>query len=246
MLRRHVLLTTLILANFSIGFTQSLGDVARQERARRNSFAAPVVAANAAVRPDASKTTVNALVKEAVRVSGARRQLQEAVETFRPSLAGGKIVDEALGLDRLTQIMERSVSDGVSENNLTTIVGWYGSPAGRKIAAAQVNAYSEDTPTRLQRYAAQLQEKAPTAGRRELVESIGAAGLGVPRPPLDCENDSWLLFVYDSLSDAELSNYVSFLNSSSATAFSAAIWNGIDAAFADASLQIQGRFADKR
>jgi hypothetical protein len=183
--------------------------------------------------------------------------LQETIETFRPSLAGEKrpddvspkeyqqIINEALELDRLTQVMERSVSETVNDNTLTNIVRWYASSLGRKIASAEVNAYGQDTPARFQRYSAMLHEKAPTAVRQELVESIGAAGLGVPRPSVDVDNDVWLLFVYDSLSEPELAGYMAFLNSPSAATFNSAIWNGIDAAFGEAAQHFQQKLAEK-
>jgi hypothetical protein len=254
MFRRQFVLIALILANFSIGFTQSLGDFARDERARRNSFVTAANPTNTVATSDASET----LITEAVRISGAKRELQETLETFRPSLAGEKrpndvsvqayqgIINEALGLDRMTQLMERSVSETVNDNTLTNIVRWYGSALGRKIASAERNAYSQEVPARFQRYAAMLQEKAPTANRQELVEGIGASGLGIPRPPVDFDNDSWLVFVYDSLTDVELSGYLAFLNSPSATAFNTAIWTGIDAAFSDAAQHFQERLAEKK
>ena len=204
-------------------------------------------------RPDVSE----ALITEAVRVSGARRQLRETIATFRPSLAGEKrtddvstqeyqqIISEALGLDRLTQVMERSVSETVNDNTLTDIVRWYASSLGRKIATAEVNAYNSDTPARFQRYSAMLQKKEPTANRKELVESIGAAGLGIPRPLVDVDNDPWLLFVYDSLSESDLAGYLVFLNSPSATTFNNAIWDGIDAAFGDAAQHFQQKLAER-
>jgi hypothetical protein len=260
MLRRQFVLVVIILTNFSIGSTQSLGDFAREERARRAAFVAEAVPVKAPVKPDvppAKPDVSESLLTEAVRVSGARRQLQETIETFRPSLAGEKqpddlsakeyqaIINEALELDRLTQVMERSVSETVNDNMLTNIVRWYASPLGRKIASAEVNAYSPDTPARFQRYSGIFHEKAPTANRQELIESIGAAGLGVPRPSVDVDNDTWLLFLYDSLSEPELADYMVFLNSPSATAFNSAIWNGIDAAFGDAAQHFQQKLAEK-
>ena len=309
MLRRQFVLVVLILAHFSIGFTQSLGDFAREERARRNDFAGKAVPVKTTATPDVSPAKPDvppaklempaakpeaptakpeippskpeipapkpdvppakqhitparpnvseALVTEAVRVSGARRQLKEAIETFRPSLAAEKqpddvtakeyrqIIKEALELDRLTQVMEQSVSETVDNKTLTDIVRWYASALGRKIATAEINAYSPDTPALFDGYAMMLQKKAPTTSRRELVEGIGAAGLGVPRPSVDVDNDTWLLFVYDSLSDPELAGYLAFLKAPSADTFNNAVWDGIDAAFGNAAQHFQEMLADK-
>jgi hypothetical protein len=198
------------------------------------------------------------VIIEAVRVSGARRQLLETIETFRPSLAGEtrpeevsaeeyqKIINEALAPEHLTQLLERSVFETVNENTLTKVLRWYGSPLGRKIATAEINSYAPDTAAQFQRFAARLQEKAPAAKRVELVEAIGAADLGVPRTPVDVDNDVWLLFVYDSLSAPELADYLAFLNSPSATEFNTAVWSGIDAAFGDAAQQFQEKLAMAR
>jgi len=289
MLRRQFVLVVLILANVSVGFTQSLGDFAREERARRNDFAAKAVPVKApakldvapakpevspakpeipAAKPDvspakpeippANSNLPEALITEAVRVSGARRQLLETIETFRPSLTAEKrpddvspkeyqqVINEVLELDHLTKVMERAASETINDDTLTNIVRWYASSLGRKIATAEVNAYSPDMPARFQRYSAMLHKKAPTASRQELVESIGAAGLGIPRPPVDVDNDTWLLFAYDSLSEPELAGYLAYLNSPSATAFNSAIWNGIDAAFGDAAQHFQQKLAEKK
>jgi hypothetical protein len=288
MLKRQSVLIALILANSSIGFTQTLADFAREERARRNVFVAtpranppaqpdiPATKLEAstpkpdvpAPKSDASTTTPavstpkpavsEALITEAVRISGARRQLRDAIETFRPSLAVEKrpndvsaqeyqqIVNEALGLDRLTQVMEQSVSEAVNDKTLTNIVRWYASSLGKKVATAEGNVYSPDMSARYMHYAATLPAKAPTGNRQELIESIGAAGLGIPRPPVDFDNDTWLSFVYDSLTEPELSSYLAFLNSPSATAFNNAIWIGIDAAFGDAAQHFQQRLVEKK
>src|SRR5262249_997640 len=162
--------------------------------ARRQSFFAKPVPVNTVAKPDAPPVKPEAppakpetpaanpavsvaLITEAVRVSGARRQLQETIQTFRPSLAAAnrptdlsakecqQIINEALELDRLNQVMERSVSGTVDDSTLTNIVRWYASPLGRKIASAEINAYSPDTPARFQRYSATLREKEPTANR---------------------------------------------------------------------------------
>jgi hypothetical protein len=278
MLKRQVVLIAVVLANSSIGFTQTLGDFAREERARRNSFA-PAASTNVAARPTIPaakpdvpvvkpvvpaakpvapvvKPKVPDLIIEAVRVSGARRQLLETTETFRPSLAREgnevsaqeyqKIINEALAPEHLTQLLERSVFETVKDNTLTNVLRWYGSPLGRKIATVETNSYAPDTAARFQRFAARAQEKAPSASRLELIEGIGAAGLGVPRTPVDVDNDAWLLFVYDSLSGSELADYLSFLNSPSATAFNSAVWNGIDAVFGEAAQEFQQKLADTK
>ena len=55
----------------------------------------------------------------------------------------------------------------------------------------------------------------------------------------------WVLFTYNSLSEAELSDYLTFLKSSSAAAFNNSVWNGIDATFGDAALQFGRKLAEK-
>src|SRR5438093_13687657 len=93
---RYLLLMVVILANVSIGFTQTLGDVARAERARRevlnrkNLSEAPATETPATETP-ATVVGREALIKEALRVSGAKRQLEWLLETSHPSIAKGAV-----------------------------------------------------------------------------------------------------------------------------------------------------------
>src|SRR5262249_22848030 len=89
MLQRQLLLVVvLIFANVSFGLTQTLADLARAERARRKG-----VTANRPTNTNAKSPTREALIKEAVRVSGAKRQLEQELETFRPSLGDEKAAE---------------------------------------------------------------------------------------------------------------------------------------------------------
>ena len=105
-----------------------------------------------------------------------------------------------------------------------------------------------------------LQSNAPSANRQQLINGISASGLGTPHPPADFEKTVvpesatsigdgtalWFLFAYNSLSEAELSQYLTFLKSSSAVAFNSSVWNGIDATFGDAAQQFGRRLAEKK
>src|SRR6266699_3350251 len=119
MLQRQLLLIVFIFIYVSIVSAQSLGDFARAERARRKGFVGNGIAADIAVKPSSRE----ALIKEAVRVSGTKRQLEQALETFRPSLAEKKrpdgisaheyqeIINGVFQLDRMTRVMEYSVDN---------------------------------------------------------------------------------------------------------------------------------------
>jgi hypothetical protein len=261
MLQRQLLLIVFIFINVSIVSAQSLGDFARAERARRKGVVGNGIAADIAAKPSSRE----ALIKEAVRVSGAKRQLEQALETFRPSLAEKKrpdgisaheyqeIINGVFQLDRMTRVMERSVAEAVNDNTLIEIVRWYGSPLGRKLASAEINANGSNVGARLQHYAFIMQEKPISANRQGLIEGIiSAAGSGFPRPPLDFDESFsaqgtalWPQFVYDSLSDGELSEYVTFLKSSAATAFDNSVLNGMDATFGDAAQHFEEKLAAK-
>ena len=89
MLQRQLLLIALIVGNVSLGMPQSLGDFARAERARRKGFTGN----RPSKSPTANSTSREGLIKEAVRVSGARRQLEQALETFRPSTGNEQRTD---------------------------------------------------------------------------------------------------------------------------------------------------------
>jgi hypothetical protein len=268
MLHRCLLLIVLILATVSTGFTQTLGDIARAERARREGLARSVTSADTATMPVGRE----ALMTEALRVSGARRQLEQALETFLPSVANGKvpdgvsaqeyqeIINEVFEVEHLMRVLGKSTSETVNDNTLVGIVQWYRSPLGKKIAMAESNASGPDVPARFQHYVSMLQGNAPSANRQQLVEGISAAGLGIPRPPVDFEKTfrsqgaepvsqgiaQWFLFAYNSLSEAELSAYLTFLKSPSATAFINSVWNGMDATFADAAQHVARKLAEKK
>jgi hypothetical protein len=261
MLQRQLLLIVLIVGNVSLGIPQSLGDFARAERARRKGFTGNRPNKN----PTGNSATREGLIKEAVRVSGARRQLEQALESFRPSPDNEKrtdgisaqeyqqAVNEVFQMDRLIRGMEQSVPESVQDSTLTEVIRFYGSPLGRKISAAEISANGPDTATQFQRYAGTMPEKSVAANHQELVEGISAAGLGIPRPPRDAAktldgrgNGLWFQFVYNSFTDAELSSYLTFLKSPAASAFNNSMWAGMDATLGDAAQRLAQRLAEKK
>src|SRR5689334_15202997 len=84
---RYFVSIVLLLASASPGFTQTLGDLARAERARRG------LLAQGAASPDKSAMVVGreALIKEALHVSGAQRQLEGLLQTSMSSLSNRKL-----------------------------------------------------------------------------------------------------------------------------------------------------------
>lgn len=261
---RCLWLIVLTLAGASSGFTQTLADFARAERARRD------VLIKSGSPPETPATLLGheALIKEALRVSGARRLLERHLETSLPSVVNGsvpdgvpaqeyrRIVNEVFRVEPLMPMMEKSVSNAINDKNLIDIVRWYRLPLGKKIALAEVDANGPDAPARLQHFASMLQSSAPSAKRQQLVEGLSAAALGIPRPSPDFEkvsaaatesstdsNPFWLLFVYHSLSDAELSAYLTFLKSPAVAAFNSSVWNGLDVTFGDAAQRLGRQLA---
>ena len=88
---RCLLLIVVVLANVSIGFTQTLGDAARAERARRDVLNRKNAAEAPATETPQTVVGREALIKEALRVSGAKRQLELLLETSLPSIANGPV-----------------------------------------------------------------------------------------------------------------------------------------------------------
>src|SRR5436309_14703054 len=97
----------------------------------------------------------------------------------------------------------------------------------------RVNTNAPDAPARLQQFASTLESNPPTANRQQLIEDISATAPGISRRYRDFEKTVtapetesttqagaiWYLFAYNSLSESELSAYLSFLKSPSVTAF---------------------------
>src|SRR5262245_23944558 len=139
---RRILLAALLFAtHVSTGFAQTLADVAREERLRREMIMTGGIPLDSVVLPLGPE----ALLKEALQVSGARRQLQQVVDAALQSIAKQKhpgditgpeyqqIISEAFDSDRLMRIMEETMGKGVSEKTLRDIILWYRSPLGKKI-----------------------------------------------------------------------------------------------------------------
>src|SRR5262249_2283920 len=94
------------------------------------------------------------------------RQLEQALETFRPSPGGEKRTDgvsaeeyqqavaEVFQIDRLLRTMEQSVPESVKDTTLAEVIRFYGSSSGRKISAAEISATSPDAAGLFKRYAA--------------------------------------------------------------------------------------------
>ena len=258
---RYFLSFVLILAAASTGFTQTLGDLARAERARRE------LLAKRSALPDSSATVIGreALIKEALRVSGGKRQLDQLLQTSMSSVKNRKlpegvsareyqrIVNEVFNAEQLTRVIEKSIADNVNDKTITDIVRWYRSPLGQKVMTAEINAMDPQASMRLQQFVSTLDANPPSANRQGLVEAIGGTALGISRPAAAQEsgaknlpNTVWFLFAYNSLSEAELSGYLAFLKSPSIAAFQNAVWSGMDATFADAAQHFGRRLGEKK
>ena len=170
---RYFLSFVFILAAASTGFTQTLGDLARAERARRE-----LVAKRSAL-PDSSATVIGreALIKEALRVSGGKRQLDQLLQTSMTSVKNRKlpegvsareyqrIVNEVFNAEQLTRLIEKSIADNVNDKTITDIVRWYRSPLGQKVMTAEINAMDPQASMRLQQFVSTLDANPPSARR---------------------------------------------------------------------------------
>src|SRR5438093_10193514 len=187
---RCLWLIVLTLAEASSGFTQTLADLARAERARRD------VLTKSGSPPDTPATLLGheALIKEALRASGARRQLERHLETSLPSVVNGSVpdgvpaqeyrrmVNEVFRVEHLMPMMEKSVSNAINDKTLIDIVRWYRLPLGKKIALAEVDANGPDAQAHHQHFASMPQSGDPAANRQQLDEDLSAAALGTPLP----------------------------------------------------------------
>ena len=272
MSHRCLFLIAALLTNISTGFTQTLGDIARAERARREVLNRKNLSDVPATETPATVVGREALIKEALRVSGAKRQLERLRETSLPSITNGpvpkgvsaqeygRLVNDIFGVERLMPLMEKSVANSVTDKTLIDVVRWYRSPLGKKIAIAEVNTNAPDAPARLQQFASTLQSNPPTANRQQLIEGISATAPGISMRFRDFEKTFttpetesitqggalWYLFAYEPLSEGELSAYLSFLKSPSVTAFNNSVWNGLDATFGDAAQRFGQKLAEKK
>jgi hypothetical protein len=258
---RYLLAIVLILAGASAGYTQTLGDLARAERARR------ALPAKGAASPDSSATLVGreALIKEVLRVSGAKRQMEQLLQASMSSVSNRKlpegisareyqrIASEVFNVEQLTRLMEKSIADNVNDKAIIDIVRWYRSPLGRKVMTAEMNAMDAQSSTRFQQFVSTLDANPPSPKTQELVEAIGGTTLGISRPAaaqpsgaMHLPNTVWFLFAYNSLTEAELSGYLTFLKSPSTAAFHNAVWSGMDATFADAAQHFGQRLGEKK
>src|SRR5437016_3434556 len=85
----RLLLILFVLTNVSTGFSQTLADFARAERARRQGLTTKSVASANAPKP----LDREALMKEALGASGARRQVEQVLKTSLPSAGNGQLPD---------------------------------------------------------------------------------------------------------------------------------------------------------
>src|SRR5437016_1388186 len=132
MLYRRLLLILFVLTNVSTGFSQTLADIARAERARRQGLTKSIASANTP-----KPLEREALMKEALRASGARRQVEEVLKTSLPSATNGQLPDgisaqeyrqitkDVFEVEHLMQVMEKSISGRVDDKTLVDIVRWY-------------------------------------------------------------------------------------------------------------------------
>jgi hypothetical protein len=170
----------LATATVSSGFGQTIADVARAERARREA----VPSLGTLVDADGKPPSHDALTEEALRVSGARKQLEQALERALQSAAIQKqpqgiskeeyqrILAEAFNRDRLIQVMEKSFGETASDKALTDVILWYHSPLGQKILMAEVNSDEADAAAELQRFAGTIKQNPPSGNRMRLVQQL--------------------------------------------------------------------------
>ena len=121
MSHRCLFLIAALLTNISTGFTQTLGDIARAERARREVLARRATSDMPAKDVPATVVGREALIKEALRVSGAKRQLERVLETSLPTIANGpvpkgvsaqeyrRLVNDTFDAEHLMPAMEKSL-----------------------------------------------------------------------------------------------------------------------------------------
>ena len=152
---RRLLLILFILTNVSTGFSQTLADVARAERARRQGLTKGVVSASTPVKP----LDRDGLMKEALGASGARRQVEQALKTSLPSATNGlppdgisaqeyrQIASDVFNVEHLMQGMAKSIAGKVDDKTLVDIVRWYRSPLGKKVATVEISANDPDAAT---------------------------------------------------------------------------------------------------
>ena len=176
----HRILFAIFLATATVssGFGQTIADVARAERARREA----VPSLGTLVDADGKPPSHDALTQEALRVSGARQQLEQALERALQSATVQKqpeviskeeyqrILAEAFNRDRLIQIMEKSFGETASDKALTDVILWYHSPLGQKIVMAEVD--SDNADAELQRFTATIQQNPPPGNRMRLVQQL--------------------------------------------------------------------------
>lgn len=171
MLKQGALLILVVLAGAPTASSQSIADAARTERARRQ----------ASAQLPAGR---EALMDEALRVSGAKRQLEQVLESSLQSLAGNtppkgispqeyqETIREALNPERLMPLFETSIAGEVTEKTLADIVRWYRSPLGIEVAAAEIKANGAAASTQMQRYASTLAANPPARTRIQLLQQL--------------------------------------------------------------------------
>jgi hypothetical protein len=170
----------LLSATVSTGFAQTLADVARAERARREAI--PPIAAFA--DPGAIPLGREAMLKEAVHVAGARRLLEQVLQSALQSSEVDEktdaftkeefreIIQSAFATDHLMTIFEKFLADSVTDKTLTDVLSWYRSPLGKKIALAELNAQGAAKTPEMQRFAATLTSNPPSSNRMRLVHGL--------------------------------------------------------------------------
>jgi hypothetical protein len=176
MIPRIAWLIFILFINVSLCLGQggvTLGDFARQERERRKA------AAEAAHAEALAKET---LLQKAFRLSGAKRQLEQAAEHAqdvpKSDRAFNTAMAEAFDPSRLMSRVESVAAAGLNDAILKDVVDWYRSPLGTKIAAAEVEQSSAAAKAELRDFAQTLRDNPPLAARaariRELMERVHA------------------------------------------------------------------------
>jgi hypothetical protein len=276
MIRLRVLIFVL-LAQCSSLFAQSVADVARRERDRRQEL----------------QISKDALVKYLVSRSGASTLIEQIGKSFSDSTTTMRlnqlppdiaerlktIGNEVFTPARLLPVFERTLSIEMDNVSLEEVYGWYLTPTGAKVLQAedpisQKNA--EKTPT-----------APPSAARAKLIEQFdvqtqvtdqAVASIGkmakamllhmlAPSAVTKANRDALLqgfeqgftakatekmqptvraniLRTYQPLTDDELQDYLTFLNTSPGRKFVRATWDALQKTLEQGGAETGDRFAE--
>lgn len=133
----------------------------------------------------AQQGKIDALVKEVLEISGAKKQIQQIPEMVKSHMAQRqgetdpkvyetirKIMIESYQADALYQAVAESLQKKFDAQSLSAVLQWHRSPLSRKITQLEVQSSSPKALQEMQQFAAQLQNKPPAQGRLALVQKL--------------------------------------------------------------------------